>query len=202
MSRFLRILLPVFLLAGGASRASVLMLYWNTHPFLDADGVTPLQGTSSSGDLIQLISAGINGVVDPPGLYGAPGGDDAFLTIVSGYNSRHIGANEPPVNHNLGYFNAVASYDEVQVSLPVFVRFWNGNQPWTATHFGVTDVFNLPAADPFGLGYLDVAPAPESPRITDTAFTSGIPVAVPEPNGLIFLGIAALLLRQQLVSRK
>ncbi len=199
--RRLCLLLPALFISTGL-RAAVLMTYFNTEPLLDADGTTPLQGTLSNGDFIQMLSAGINGVVDPPDEYGGPGGDDALLGILAGVNQTHVGANEPPVNHNLGYFNAAASYDEIQIGLPVYARFWNNALPWTATHYGVTQVFNLPAPDAFNLAFLDLVPTPDSPRIASIPFTGTAPVAVPEPNGLIFLGIAALLLRQQLVSRK
>ncbi|MFO1530320.1 MAG: hypothetical protein U1F77_11460 [Kiritimatiellia bacterium] len=202
MRRLLLTLLLALASAPPCSRAAVLMIYYDTEPLLDEDGTTPLRGTSSSGDLVQLISAGINGVVDPPDSHGGPGGDDELLELVSGLNVTHIGANEPPVNYNLGFFNAAATYDEVMIGLPVFARFWNGGQPWSSTHYGVTGVFSLPAPDEFHLAWLDLAPLPSSPRSTLTAFTGVAPAAVPEPNGLIFLGLAALLLRQQLISRR
>jgi hypothetical protein len=157
---------------GVASAANVDLTLYNSAALLDSDSATPLEGTSSSGDLVQLVLTGANGVPDLPFSNGAPGGDDTLLA--SAQNPTFVGAGT--LDTNTGFFSRSAIlYDDSYVGSNVFVRFWNDSSAASATYYGDTAVTNLPAADGFGQAELDVVPTTAYPRAT-TNTTAGMPV--------------------------
>lgn len=97
----------------------------------DEDNATILE----SGDLVQLIATGANGVIDPPLCTGQPGGDDLLLDTSQVNN----GAPFPPPFQNKGYIALKSASFEI-VALPadtaVYMRAWNGETAVSATAFG------------------------------------------------------------------
>lgn len=86
----------------------------------DADGVTPL----ATGDLVQLIWVGPDGMVDPPDMDGTPGGDDVQLSVGRVEN----GGTLPPPLHDKGYVPLMTyTYDDAdaQAGHIIYARAWN-----------------------------------------------------------------------------
>ncbi len=177
-------------LSGTASAAFVNLTLYNTYALLDFDQVTPLSGSAGSGDLVQVVRAGGNAAIDVPDVDGQPGGDDVLLPVTMANNPTHVGAGLPGSNHGLLYqINLV--YDDSLAGSLAFVRFWNGGQLWTATHYGQTALFALPGGDAFGNAEYDfMSLAATAGRSTTVAFTADVPM-VPEPRLFVF-GVACL----------
>lgn len=148
-----------------AVKADVDMTLYNTVAMLNSDGVTPLQGNSSSGFLVQLISVGVDGVINPASTNspGSTTGDDAILSITN--NPTHVGAGM--ATPNLGKLvQAGMIYSNSLVGLAVYVRFWSAETPNAATQYGDSGILNLPAADGFGQAELDFLPTGSPPPLT------------------------------------
>jgi hypothetical protein len=175
-----------------AEGAFVNLTLYNTFALLDANGATPLSGSASSGDLVQLILAGANGSIDAPGVSGSPGGDDTVLPVSMASNPTHVGAGLGGSNHGLLYQINIL-YTSTYAGASAYIRFWNGGQPWTSTHYGQTAIFSLPSGDVFGEAEYNFVPLASSPRSTLTEFDAENPVHVPEPSlfafGAIVLGV-------------
>ncbi len=84
----------------------------------DVDGITYLQGNTTSGDLVQLILAGGNGQIDEPDTLGNVTGDDVLL------GTSHIGYGFP-FNPNEGKFSTTFTNDLLVSGAVVYVRAWN-----------------------------------------------------------------------------
>lgn len=185
----------VLVAAGPSARgAFVNLTLYNSFALLDADQATPLSGNASSGDLVQLILDGGNGLIDLPDLNGGASGDDALLPVSLANNPTHVGAGLGGSNHGLLYqINLL--YDDSFAGQQAYLRFWNAGQPWTATHYGQTALFTLPSADVFGEAEYDFVPLAGSPRATLTTFDAESPISVPEPRlfvyGALLLALAA-----------
>lgn len=97
----------------------------------DVDNATILQ----TGDLAQLIWTGPNGVIDPPQVSGAPGGDDQLLST----NTVNNGAPFPPPQQNKGYL-ALKTYsfdtEDPQNEGLVYIRAWNAPSASGANAYG------------------------------------------------------------------
>ena len=157
---------------GVASAANVDLTLHNSAALVDSDSTTPLEGTASGGDLVQLVLTGANDVPDQPFSNGMPGGDDVLLT--SAQNPTFVGAGT--LDTDTGFFSQSSIlYDDSYVGSNVFVRFWNHSSAASATYYGDTAVTNLPAADGFDQAELDVVPTTAYPRAT-TNSTAGMPV--------------------------
>lgn len=75
MRRTLTIAVLLFVgltLAVVSARATVDLTLYNSFSLLDSNGTTSLEGISTVGHLVQLISVGPNGVIDPPTVTGDP----------------------------------------------------------------------------------------------------------------------------------
>lgn len=86
----------------------------------EIDTVTPL----STGDLVQLIWAGPDGLIDPPSVDGTPGGDDVILDSTTVQNRGTL----PPPALDRGYVPfKVYSYDteDPETGGVVYLRAWN-----------------------------------------------------------------------------
>jgi hypothetical protein len=97
----------------------------------DQDNSTPLQ----TGDKVQLLYAGADGLIDPPTLTGTPGDDDQLLQETSIMSNE----NKPPPLQNHGYFlDVVFTYDPSAFpGTPlVYARAWNASSEAGATHYG------------------------------------------------------------------
>jgi hypothetical protein len=180
-----------------ASGAFVNLTLFNSFALLDVDDSTPLQGNASAGDLVQLVLAGANGVADIPDESGDPANGDSLLPASLANNPTHVGAGLPGSNHGLLY-QVNLLYDTSYVGRSVFVRFWNGGQPWTATHYAQTAIFTLPAGDVFGEAEYDFRPS--AGATSWNAFEAEDPVHVPEPR-LFAFGACVLALLARLRTR-
>lgn len=171
------------LLILGASPAFAIvdLTLFNTFALLDSDGSTPLAGISTGGDLAQLILVGPNGVIDPPDLFGNPGGDDSLLF------TTHVGAGLTSTNTGLLVQSGIL-YANSLIGTGAFVRFWNSNTAANSTFYGTSMVFALPAGDAFGLAELDFVPLAGSPRTANIPFSAQA-AAIPEPSQLFLLGL-------------
>lgn len=90
----------------------------STSGIFDTDGTTPLLGTAVSGDLIQLIWAGPDGLADTAGVAGGTTGDDSLLgTAYIGYGY--------PFEPNMGKFTAQWDHDLIVLGANLFIRAWN-----------------------------------------------------------------------------
>lgn len=171
-------------LVASTTRATVDLTLYNTVPLLDSDGVTPLQGTATSGDLAQLILVGPNGVIDPPDSFGNPGGDDVLLI------ATHVGAGLPTTNTGLLVKSNIL-YPDSHAGTNAYVRFWNASTAAASTHYGTSAVFALPPGDAFGLAELDFVPSSGYPHIANIPF--GTLSAIPEPSSLFAFGSVIIL---------
>ena len=118
-----RIVLTILMVTGLAlsSRATTIQLeLYNSYPLLDHDGLTPLAGDSSAGDLVQVILAGVNGSPNAPTAIGGVGGDDTLLFTL------HVGEGIPASGTGLLDVFPL-DYSSALVDSNYFVRFWNGD---------------------------------------------------------------------------
>lgn len=167
---WVKAMLAAFALAGAWSTArAVDMTLYNSAALLDSNGVTPLQGTSSGGDIVQVILAGANGSNDVPGVDGNPGGDDTMLGVLN--NPTFVGAGLTSTNTGFLVRSSLV-YSNSLVGSVIYVRFWNYSAMVGATHYGDSALTNLPAGDAFGLAELDFVPTASHPRTTNKAFTA------------------------------
>lgn len=104
----------------------------------DEDNSTILE----SGDLVELIWAGPDGLVDPPQAEGGPGGDDMLLATAAIVN----GGSLPPPLQNKGYIPLQTySYDteDIQQNGTVYIRAWNAPDVEQATAYGNSETVIL-----------------------------------------------------------
>src|SRR5207249_2911101 len=141
MKRWLAILM---LLSAPVARATVDLTLFNSFALLDYTN-SPLEGISTSGDLVQLILVGPNGVIDPPSLSGGVGGDDALLF------TTHVDAGLTSTNTGLLVQSSILYADIFGGNSNAFVRFWDSNTAANAQYYGTSMVFTLPPGDAFGL---------------------------------------------------
>ena len=182
-----------------AHAAFVNLTLYNSFALLDSDQSTPLSGSASSGDMVQLILVGANGHIDTPGDTGSPTGDDSLLPTTLPTNPTHVGAGLPGSNQGLLYqINLL--YNSTYAGRSAYIRFWNGGQPWTSTYYGQTAIFTLPSGDAFGEAEYDFVPLAGSARATLTAFAADNPNVIPEPR-LYAFGAVVLCAIQRLRAR-
>ena len=170
------------------ARGAVLDLtLYNTYPLREPDGVTPLSGGQYGGDLVQLLRTGANNVPDVPNMYGYATGDDSILT------SFYVGTGTiGPYSGGLFVMTNILLPDSY-AGTKVYARFWDAEWLDQADHYGNSSVLNLPAPDPFGEGYLDIAPLVSSPRTAGVSFSPQV-MAIPEPSAGLLAGFACSIL--------
>jgi len=180
MERTKILLIVVAALALGAltSQATLVQLeLYNSYALIDENNVN-LVGDSSSGDLVQVILAGVDGI-DAPDPYGDPGGNDVLMFTL------HVGQGMPiPGTGMLDVFPL--NYDSAMVTSNIYVRFWNAASVGSATYYGNSSIFQLPPGDPFGLTNLDFTPLESSPHQTNQPFNA---LVIPEPSNLFLFGM-------------
>ncbi len=89
----------------------------------------------ASGDLVQLLWVGANGVIDAPGGNGGAGGDDVLLGSTSVQNSGTL----PPPLRDKGYVPlATMTFDSADsyANGTVYLRAWNAATANGATAYG------------------------------------------------------------------
>ncbi|HNS71964.1 MAG TPA: FlgD immunoglobulin-like domain containing protein [bacterium] len=143
--QFFSILLIVLMLGALAfSAAAGTFEAMSTTGVLDADGAAFLQGNVMlfSGDLIQLIWAGPNGVAEDPDSLGNATGDDAIL------DSTFIGYGFP-FNPDEGKFSVIWTDDLITLGNVVYLRAWNSPAvlPDEPVYFGNSELYTLPSSD-------------------------------------------------------
>lgn len=186
------LILGLSVLAYESNATTIQLELYNSYPLLASDALTPLAGSPSSGDLIQVILAGGNSAIDAPDSFGSASGDDTLLF------TTHLGAGIPgPAN---GYVDAFPlNFDSSLINDYVYVRFWNGTTPGGSSYYGNSTLLQLPAGDAFNLASLDFVPLSSSPHVTDQPFGA---LVIPEPSnvflyGMILLGVYLWLKRKQ-----
>ena len=177
------IILTLMMAAVLPALATVDLTLYNTFPLLD-NLSTPLEGISASGDLVQLILTGPNGIIDTPSGTGGVTGDDVLLF------TSHVGAGLTTTNTGLLVQSSVL-YANSLIGTGAYVRFWDSNTAANASYYGTSMVFALPSGDAFGLAEFDFVPLSGSPRSANIPFGAG-PAAVPEPSSLFILGLGVL----------
>lgn len=185
--KYLLVILTAVAVALPASATVDLTLY-NSFPLLD-NSATPLYGTTSAGDLVQLILTGPNGIIDTPSGTGGVTGDDVLLF------TTHVGAGLPGTSAGLLVQSSILFANSL-IGTGAYVRFWDSNTAANSSYYGTSMVFALPSGDAFGLAELDFVPLSGSPRTANIPFSgSGGPAAVPEPSSLFILGLGILCVR-------
>lgn len=165
------------------SRATTIQLeLYNSYPLLDSDGLTPLAGDSSAGDLVQVILAGPNDAVNAPTALGGVGGDDTLLFTL------HVGTGIPSSGTGL-LDDFPLDYSSSLVDSNFYVRFWNGDTVGDSTFYGNSSIYQLLAGDAFNQATLDFVPLETSPHTTDQPF--GLSV-IPEPSNIFLFGFFIL----------
>jgi hypothetical protein len=153
---------------------------YDSFALVNSDGVTPLQGNPTAGDLVQIILTGSGDAISTPNNFsGQPSGNnDLFFTT-------HIGVGVP--TPNTGFMDLYPlNYDSSLVNTDFYVRFWNGTTVGNSTYYGNSAIFQLVAGDAFNQSSMDFVPTSGSPHTTDQPFSLSV---VPEPSSLLLLGL-------------
>lgn len=137
----------------------------------EADNVTPLLGTTTGGDLVQLIWVGPDGVIDVPDSLGSTTDDDSLL------GTTHIGYGFP-FNADQGMFAGLFHHDLLAEGLTVYMRAWNDSivQPGL-TDFGNSMPYTLNSdfdSHDFGLDFR----APNHWRMSGDTFFEPVELAL------------------------
>ena len=155
---------------------------YNSVNLIDENNVQ-LLGTTSSGDLVQVFLTGAGDAIDSLDIYGNPSGNDTLLF------TAYVGLGVPG-NPNQGLVDVYPiPYDSALVGQYFYVRFWNNSSVGTATYYGNSSLFQLPAGDFFNEALLDFVPNAGNPHKTDIPFGA---LVIPEPSSLFFYGLGFL----------
>jgi len=122
-------------MAGSLSFAGTLEAYSNSG-VRDVGGSSYLSGNTSSGDLIQIISVGSNGTIDPPDTLGSTTSDDSLL------GTTHVGFGFP-FNPNEGKFSKTFTHDLLTAGAVVYVRAWNDSVVDATKYYGDSNTYEL-----------------------------------------------------------
>ena len=118
----------------------------STTGIMDADGVTPLQGTglgSPSSDKVQLLYAGPNGVIQPPSLTGQSTGDDELIETSEYPGQYHTAIGEGfPFNPNQGKFTEDFVHS-LSAGAKIYVRAWNSPTIGAGAKYGESPLYSL-----------------------------------------------------------
>ncbi|MCA9873055.1 MAG: hypothetical protein KC441_05355 [Anaerolineales bacterium] len=110
----------------------------------ESDGNTILE----TGDLVQLLWAGPDGLVDPPLPDGSPTGDDQLLDTTTVQNTGSL----PPPARNKGYV-PLHTYScdttDPQINGVVYQRAWNASTAGSATAYGNSGTGTLTSGGSF-----------------------------------------------------
>jgi len=164
-----------------ARATTIQMELFDSYALVNSDGVTPLVGNASAGDLVQVILTGPDDTINGPNSLnnGLPSGDDTVLFTL------HVGTGM--LSSGTGMLDAYPlNYNSSLVSSDMYVRFWNGTTVADSTYYGNSSVFQLPAGDAFNQSQLDFVPMSGSPHTTDQPFSLSV---VPEPSSLFLFGL-------------
>jgi hypothetical protein len=191
---FFSISLPGVLLG-----AMIDLTIFNSTPLVDVDGLTLLQGDATTGDLVQLLFAGPDGMIDPASrITGGATGDDILL--IDPLNPFHVGAGQPV--GNTGQFDLSGiQFDDSLIGEFVYVRFWNDPNIQENIFYGNSILLDLPAGDAFGQAELDFVTGLPDPHQVNVLFTFREHLApVPEPWVLQYalFGVALFWLRNRI----
>jgi hypothetical protein len=175
------ILLAAATIGVSSARATTIQMeLFDSFALVNSDGVTPLVGNATAGDLVQVILTGPDDAINAPNNFsGLPSGDDTVLFTL------HVGTGMPM--SGTGMLDAYPlDYDSSLVNTDMYVRFWNGTTVADSTYYGNSSIFQLPAGDAFNQSQLDFVPTSGSPHTTDQPFSLSV---VPEPSSLFLFGL-------------
>ncbi len=96
-----------------------------------------------TGDLIQVLYVGANGLNDIPDDFGNPTGDDELI------GQTFVGAGFP-LNPDQGKFSAQFTHDRLAQGNVIYVRAWNGPSVIEATHYGDSPLATVVLSGGFG----------------------------------------------------
>lgn len=143
-SRTICAALCLALLAATAHAATIKVS--STTGILDADGMTPLQGSglaSPSSDKIQVIYAGPNGAIQPPDLDGSPTGDDELLEASEFAGQFYTAVGEGfPFNPNEGKFTEDFVHS-LSAGSKIYVRAWNSPNIGEGAKYGDSALYTV-----------------------------------------------------------
>ena len=178
------------LLAATSVHAAVINLnLLNTQELVDLTS-TPLLGNDVSGDLVQLLTLGINGVIDPVDAFSGLPGDDQVFGL--GNNPTHVGAGTFGPDNDSGLLvQTNIPFDDSLVGLQVYVRYWDSSTIGTASAYGVTPILTIPAPL-FGESTLNFAVSGSGTFQTDTPFLLRNPDGIPEPGSVVLAFLACI----------
>lgn len=143
--------------------SSVAMTLSNTVAMLNTNA-SPLSGDASSGNLVQLIAVGPNGVIDTTAS-GLPEGDDYLVNALN--NPTYIGAGQAIADTGLILQNMI--YGEDLAGTRVFIRYWNTDTPSETSLYGDSPTFILPGPNVAGTPTVDFLPTGSStPEVSFT----------------------------------
>ncbi len=104
----------------------------------------PLQGDGSeNSDIFQVVWAGPDGVIDPPGLDGSPGGDDVLLAVyASGQPYGRFGVGHE-ITPDIGQFDQVFRHriPATEANKQVYVRAWDAASFESAMVYGDSHLY-------------------------------------------------------------
>lgn len=118
---------------------------------LDADGVTPLQGSglgNAASDKIQVLYAGPNGTIQPPDIDGGPTGDDELLETSEYAGQLYTVVGEGfPFNPNEGKFTEDFVHS-LNAGAKIYVRAWNSPVIGESAKYGDSQLYTITNVQP------------------------------------------------------
>jgi hypothetical protein len=164
-------------LAASTGRATVDLTLVNSYPLLDGSRSTPLEEIVSADDLAQSLLVGPNGVIDPPTLMDAAGGNEAPAYASRGDTSLATAAsNQSAVSIVPRAGSAAGS---------VSVRFRDFNPAANADFHGDPMLLSLTSGTASAIALQDVAALALAPD-------SAIEAPGLEPSSVFLLGVIVL----------
>ena len=130
----------------------------------DETGAWLLGDGSETSDLIQLINAGPDGVINPPDENGDPSGDDSLICNIRIGEGYPFEPDKGKFSHGLG----------LESGTVIYCRAWNAASPSTATYYGNSSTKTVTGAGDYDFGTWSTDTFSQKPTPTPT------PTGVPE----------------------
>jgi len=172
-----------------ANAAIINLTLYNEDPLVDMSS-TPLLGNALSGDLVQLLTPGLDGMIDIVNVYNGIADDDVLFA--SSDNPTHVGAGTFTPANDTGVLSQVMEFEESLIGEQVYIRFWDTSSISTATAYGQTALFTIPTELFPGEVFLNFNPSGAGSLMTTVPFDY-LGGSIPEPGALAFLLLATLI---------
>ena len=137
----------------------------STTGVMDESGVPLLGDGSETSDLVQLIDAGPDGVINPPDENGNPTGDDSLICDIRIGEGYPFNPDEGKFSHSL----------DLEAGAVIYCRAWNDASLSTATYYGNSDIKTITEAGDYDFGTWSTDTYFQEPPVNEP------PVA--DPNG-------------------